>query len=201
MLMNEVTSSTAEPIALFKEWLTEAEKKESNNPTAMSLATADAQGTPSVRMVLLKDVDERGFVFYTNSESRKGTEIAANPNASLCFHWKSMLKVVRVDGAVEKVSDADADAYFNSRSRGSQIGAWASRQSRPLENRFKLEKKIAAYTAKFHIGKVPRPDFWKGYRVVPRRIEFWAERTFRLHDRIVYTTEVNGDWMSQRLYP
>ncbi len=199
--MREETSSAAEPIALFKEWLTEAEKKESNNPTAMSLATADAQGTPSVRMVLLKDVDERGFVFYTNSESRKGTEIAANPNASLCFHWKSMLKVVRVDGAVEKVSDADADAYFNSRSRGSQIGAWASRQSRPLENRFKLEKKIAAYTAKFHIGKVPRPDFWKGYRVVPRRIEFWAERTFRLHDRIVYTTEVNGDWMSQRLYP
>ena len=199
--MREETSSAAEPIALFKEWLTEAEKKESNNPTAMSLATADAQGTPSVRMVLLKDVDERGFVFYTNSESRKGSEIAANPNASLCFHWKSMLKVVRVDGAVEKVSDADADAYFNSRSRGSQIGAWASRQSRPLENRFKLEKKIAAYTAKFHIGKVPRPDFWKGYRVVPRRIEFWAERTFRLHDRIVYTIEGNGDWMSQRLYP
>ncbi|MDG2033564.1 MAG: pyridoxamine 5'-phosphate oxidase [Rhodospirillales bacterium] len=199
--MSEVMSLTAEPIALFKEWLTEAEKKESNNPTAMSLATADAKGMPSVRMVLLKDVDERGFVFYTNSESRKGSEIAANPNASLCFHWKSLLKVVRVDGAVEKVSDADADAYFNSRSRGSQIGAWASRQSRPLENRFELEKQIAAYTAKFHIGKVPRPDFWKGYRVVPRRIEFWAERTFRLHDRIVYTIEENGNWMSQRLYP
>lgn len=199
--MSEVMSLTAEPIALFTEWLTEAEKKESNNPTAMSLATADAKGMPSVRMVLLKDVDERGFVFYTNSESRKGSEIAANPNASLCFHWKSLLKVVRVDGAVEKVSDADADAYFNSRSRGSQIGAWASRQSRPLENRFELEKQIAAYTAKFHIGKVPRPDFWKGYRVVPRRIEFWAERTFRLHDRIVYTIEENGNWMSQRLYP
>ena len=199
--MSKKTSSAAEPIALFKEWLAEAEEKESNNPTAMSLATADDEGVPSVRMVLLKDVDERGFVFYTNSESRKGSEIAANPNASLCFHWKSMLKVVRIDGAVEKVGDADADAYFNSRSRGSQIGAWASKQSQPLKNRFELEKKIAAYAAKFHIGEVPRPDFWEGYRVVPRRIEFWAEGTFRLHDRIVYTAEGNGDWLNQLLYP
>ena len=194
-------SSVAEPITLFKDWLAEAETKEGNNPTAMSLATADAEGIPSVRMVLLKDVDERGFVFYTNSESRKGSEIAANPNASLCFHWKSMLKVVRIDGAVEKVSDADADAYFNSRSRGSQIGAWASKQSQPLGNRFELEKRIAAFTTKYHIGEVPRPNFWEGYRVVPRRIEFWSEGTFRLHDRVVYTTTGNGDWMNQRLYP
>lgn len=194
-------SSAAEPIDLFKEWLAEAEAKEVNNPTAMSLATADAAGIPSVRMVLLKDVDERGFVFYTNSESRKGSELAANPNAGLCFHWKSTMRVVRVDGAVEKVSDADADTYFKSRSRGSQIGAWASKQSQPLNNRFELEKRIAAFTTKYHIGEVPRPNFWEGYRVVPRRIEFWSEGTFRLHDRVVYTTTGNGDWMNQRLYP
>ena len=197
--MSKQTSSVAEPIALFKEWLAEAKEKESNNPTAMSLATADAAGTPSVRRVLLKDVDERGFVFYTNSESRKGLEIAANPYASTCFHWKSMLRVVRVDGFVEKVSDAEADAYFNSRSRGSQIGAWASNQSQPLESRFQLERQIASYTAKFHIGDVPRPDFWEGYRIVPRYIEFWTERTFRLHDRIVYTYKAGTDWTSQRL--
>ena len=199
--MSRELYSTARPIALFEEWLAEAEAKESNNPTAMSLATANAEGVPSVRMVLLKDVDERGFVFYTNSESRKGSELAANPNASLCFHWKSTMKVVRIEGAVEKVSDADADAYFKSRSRGSKIGAWASKQSQPMDNRFELEKRIAAYTAKYHIGEVPRPDFWEGYRVVPRRIEFWSEGTFRLHDRAVYTATENGDWMYQRLYP
>ena len=193
--------SAADPIAMFKEWLAEAEAKEDNNPTAMSLATADAEGVPSVRMVLLKGLDERGFVFYTNSDSRKGSELAANPNASLCFHWKSMMKVVRVDGAVEKVSSADADAYFKSRSRGSQIGAWASKQSQPLDNRFELEKRIAAFTKKYSMGEVPRPDFWEGYRVVPRRIEFWSEGTFRLHDRVVYTTKENGEWVNQRLYP
>ena len=193
--------SAADPIAMFKEWLAEAEAKEDNNPTAMSLATADADGVPSVRMVLLKALDERGFVFYTNSDSRTGPELAANPNASLCFHWKSMMKVVRVDGAVEKVSSADADAYFKSRSRGSQIGAWASKQSQSLDNRFELEKRIAAFTAKYSMGEVPRPDFWEGYRVVPLRIEFWSEGTFRLHDRVVYTTTENGEWMTQRLYP
>ena len=193
--------SAAGPIAMFKEWLAEAEAKEDNNPTAMSLATADAEGVPSVRMVLLKNLDERGFVFYTNSESRKGSELAANPNASLCFHWKSMMKVVRVDGAVEKVSGADADAYFKSRSRGSQIGAWASKQSQPLDNRFELEKRIAAFTKKYSMGEVPRPDFWEGYRVVPLRIEFWSEGTFRLHDRVVYITTENGEWMNERLYP
>ena len=199
--MNKETPSAADPISLFKDWLAEAEEKESNNPTAMSLATADTTGMPSVRMVLLKEVDERGFVFYTNSESRKGAEITANPNASLCFYWKSMLKSVRVDGGVEKVSETEADAYFKSRSRGSQIGAWASKQSRPLENAFDLEKQIAVYTAKFHIGDVPRPDFWEGYRVVPRRIEFWAERKFRLHERLVYNAKSGGDWKIQRCYP
>ena len=190
-----------DPFTLFGEWLALAEQKEPNDPNAMAIATAGSDGLPDVRMVLLKDVDPDGFVFYTNLESAKGQELAANPKAALCFHWKSMLKVVRVDGAVEKVGDSDADAYFNSRSRGSQIGAWASKQSQPLKNRFELEKKIAAYAAKFHIGEVPRPDFWEGYRVVPRRIEFWAEGTFRLHDRIVYTAEGNGDWLNQLLYP
>ena len=199
--MSEELYSAADPIGMFKEWLAEAEAKEDNNPTAMSLATADAEGVPSVRMVLLKDLDQRGFVFYTNSESRKGSDLAANPNASLCFHWKSMMRVVRVDGAVEKVSGADADAYFKSRSRGSQIGAWASKQSQPLDNRFELEKRIAAITKKYHNGEVPRPDFWEGYRIVPRRIEFWSEGTFRLHDRVVYTATEDGEWMNQRLYP
>jgi len=200
-MSTDLPTDSTDPIALFKDWLAEAEEKESVNPTAMSVATADAQGVPSVRMVLLKDVDERGFVFYTNSESQKGLEMAENPHASLCFYWKTMLKEVRVDGPVTKVSDEEADAYFASRSRGSQIGAWASKQSRPLESRFELEKQIAAYTAKFNIGKVPRPDFWEGYRVAAQKIEFWAERTFRLHDRIVYTLDENGNWVSQRLYP
>ena len=196
-----LTPAGADPVSLFKEWLVAAKDKETINPTAMSLATADADGVPSVRMVLLKDVDERGFVFYTNSESQKGLEISVNPNASLCFYWKSMLKEVRVDGSVSKVIDGEADAYFKSRSRGSQIGAWASKQSRPLETRFELEKRIAKYTAKFNVGEVPRPKFWEGYRVVPKRMEFWSEQAFRLHDRIVYTKNRAGEWESQRLYP
>ncbi|MDP6427679.1 MAG: pyridoxamine 5'-phosphate oxidase [Rhodospirillales bacterium] len=192
--------TTDDPIQLFKDWLVEAEAGETVNPTAAALATADASGCPSVRMVLLKGVDERGFVFYTNSESRKGLEMAENPHASLCFYWKSLLREVRVEGPVAKVSDADADAYFASRARASQIGAWASKQSRPMQGRFELEKKIAEYTAKFNIGKVPRPPFWGGYRIEPEHIEFWRERRFRLHDRVMYN-RVSGGWAAKRLYP
>ena len=162
-----------DPIELFKEWLAEAEQSEAVNPTAVALATADKAGVPSVRMVLLKDVDADGFVFYTNSESRKGFELAENPLASLCFYWKSLLREVRVEGPVSKVSDTDADAYFASRDRASQIGAWASKQSRPMQNRFELEKNVAQYTARFNIGKVSRPPYWEGYRIASNHIEFW----------------------------
>jgi len=186
-LTDELIPYPTDPVSLFKEWLAEADKSENVNPTAMALATADASGVPSVRMVLLKHVDERGFSFYTNSESRKGIEISQNPRASLCFYWKSLLREVRVDGPVSNVDQ-------------SQIGAWASKQSRPLEGRFELEKRIAAYSAKFNVGKVPRPKDWQGYRVYPERIEFWQERKFRLHDRIVYSYSGEG-WKSQRLYP
>ena len=195
-----ITFDSDEPVALFNKWLKLAEEKERVNPNAVAVATANADGKPSVRMLLLKGVDERGFVFYTNSESHKGEELAINPRASLCFYWKSMGREVRVDGPVEKISNEEADAYFESRARGSQIGAWASKQSRPLESRFELEKRIAKYTAKFHIGKVPRPEFWEGYRVKHERVEFWAEKNFRLHDRFVYTRTDQG-WQTERLYP
>ncbi len=195
-----ITFEADEPVALFNKWLKLAEEKEPVNPNAMAVATANADGRPSVRMLLLKGVDERGFVFYTNSESQKGEDLAANQRASLCFYWKSMRREVRVDGPVEKVSVEEADAYFDSRSRGSQIGAWASKQSQPLESRFELEKRIAKYTAKFHIGKVPRPDFWEGYRVKHEKVEFWAEKSFRLHDRFVFIRTDSG-WQSERLYP
>ena len=195
-----ITFDSDEPVALFNKWLKLAEEKERVNPNAVAVATANADGKPSVRMLLLKGVDERGFVFYTNSESHKGEELAINPRASLCFYWKSMGREVRVDGPVEKISNEEADAYFESRARGSQIGAWASKQSRPLESRFELEKRIAKYTAKFHIGKVPRPEFWEGYRVKHERVEFWAEKNFRLHNRFVYTRTDQG-WQTERLYP
>ncbi len=199
-MTDELIPYPTDPVSLFKEWLTEADKSENINPTAMALATADASGVPSVRMVLLKHVDERGFSFYTNSESRKGIEISQNPRASLCFYWKSLLREVRVDGPVSNVGQKEADDYFATRTRGSQIGAWASKQSRPLEGRFELEKRIAAYSAKFNVGKVPRPKDWQGFCVYPERIEFWQERKFRLHDRIVYSYSGEG-WKSQRLYP
>lgn len=204
-MIDDLTDKTQNPVELFQKWLAEAEEKEAVNPNAMALATADAEGRPSVRMVLLKSVDENGFVFYTNSESRKGLEIKANPMASLCFYWKSLRREVRVDGAVSKVSDTESDAYFESRDKASQIGAWASQQSRPLTGRFEFEKEIARYTAKFNIGKVPRPDYWEGYRILPERIEFWTERRFRLHDRMMYTrskrTSDKNSWTVQRLYP
>ncbi|HSK38635.1 MAG TPA: pyridoxamine 5'-phosphate oxidase [Arenibaculum sp.] len=198
--------SGAAPYDLFRRWLGEAERSEPNDPNAVALATADAAGVPSVRMVLLKGVDERGFVFYTNLESRKGEQLRANRNAALCFHWKSLRRQVRVEGAVEQVGDDEADVYFQTRPRGSQIGAWASRQSQPLEGRWELEKRVAEYTARYAIGHIPRPPHWSGFRVLPKRIEFWQDRPFRLHDRIVHHAERAADgsvlrWTTERLYP
>jgi pyridoxamine 5'-phosphate oxidase len=191
-----------EPFRLFHEWLEKAGASEPNDPNGMALATVDADGLPDVRMVLLKAADERGFAFYTNLESAKGRELTENAKAALCFHWKSLRRQVRVRGAVERVSDEEADAYFATRARDSQIGAWASRQSRPLETRFELEREVARYVAKFGIGKVPRPPHWSGFRVVPTRIEFWRDRPFRLHDRLVFERERPGDtWRTSRLFP
>jgi pyridoxamine 5'-phosphate oxidase len=193
-------TEAAEPWALFQAWMAEATASEPNDPTAMALATVDADGLPNARMVLLKGADENGFVFYTNSESAKGVELAANPKAALVFHWKSLRRQVRARGAVTVVSDAEADAYFASRPRDSRIGAWASQQSRPLESRFAFEKAIAVYAAKHAVGEVPRPPYWTGYRISPVAIEFWHDRPFRLHDRVVFT-RFKGGWMRTRLYP
>jgi pyridoxamine 5'-phosphate oxidase len=192
-----------DPFGLFRQWMADAEKSEPEDPNAMALATADASGVPSVRMVLLKGVDERGFVFYTNLESRKGTQLAENPNAALCFHWKSLKRQVRIEGPVEAVSEAEADEYYHSRPRGSQIGAWASRQSRPLKGRWELEKRVAEFTAKHVIGTIPRPPHWSGFRVLPSRIEFWHDRPFRLHDRVVFHRAAGpvGEWTTERLFP
>ncbi|MCF8879206.1 pyridoxamine 5'-phosphate oxidase [Hyphobacterium sp. SN044] len=191
-----------EPFALFAEWLEDAKAKEVNDANAMALATADASGLPDVRMVLLKGVDARGFVFYTNTESAKGTQLGVNAQAAICFHWKSLRRQVRIRGAVETVSPDEADAYFASRARDSRIGAWASKQSRPLESRFALEKAVAKEAARFGLGEVPRPPHWSGYRVVPTQMEFWRDRPFRLHDRLQLTRE-NEDslWRRTRLYP
>ena len=196
-----MTVTTSEdPISLFKDWLADAERSEPNDPNAMTLATVTPDGEASARMVLLKGVDERGFTFFSNLESRKAEQLSANPGAALCFYWKSLKRQVRVEGTVERVDDAEADAYFATRPRGAQIGAWASRQSRPMEGRFRLEARVAKYTAKFHVGTVPRPDFWSGFRVIPQQIEFWREQPFRLHDRVVYHRDGAG-WTRQRLYP
>ncbi|MDE0795192.1 MAG: pyridoxamine 5'-phosphate oxidase [Alphaproteobacteria bacterium] len=189
------------PLKLFQSWLAEAHELEPNDPTAMTVATADADGAPSARMVLLKDADARGFVFYTNTDSQKGRELDANPRAALVFHWKTLRRQIRVNGAVERVSDAEADAYFASRARGSQVGAWASDQSQLLGGRFELEKRVAKFAAKFGIGTVPRPPFWTGYRVVPARFEFWQDKPFRLHERIIYTRADDGGWSTGRIFP
>lgn len=191
-----------DPFVLFRAWLDDARKAEINDPNAMALATADADGFSDVRMVLLKGADERGFVFYTNLESAKGEELAANPKAALCFHWKSLRRQVRVRGIVVPTSAEEADDYFASRQRDSQIGAWASRQSRPLSTRFEFEKEIARYAAKFGLGKVPRPPHWSGFRIVPLHIEFWHDRPFRLHDRLVFSrTAPNVAWTMTKLFP
>jgi pyridoxamine 5'-phosphate oxidase len=196
-----MAAEPADPLARFEAWMAEAARSEPNDPNAVCLATATPEGRPSARMVLLKGVDERGFVFYTNLESRKGEELAANPQAALCFHWKSLQRSVRVEGEVERVSDAEADAYYASRARGSRIGAWASRQSRPLEGRFALEKAVAEHTMRFGLGEIPRPPFWSGFRVLPRRIEFWRDMPFRLHDRQVFHRDEAGAWRLEALYP
>jgi pyridoxamine 5'-phosphate oxidase len=189
-----------DPISRFKTWFAEAEKSEPDLPNAVALATADPAGRPSVRMVLLKDVDERGFVFYTNFESRKGQELAANNRAALLFHWKSLHRQVRIEGPATPVADAEADAYFATRDRGAQIGAWASDQSRVMDGRLALEKRVASFGAKFGLGKVPRPPFWSGYRIAPETIEFWNEGKFRLHEREVFSKTADG-WTIDRLFP
>jgi pyridoxamine 5'-phosphate oxidase len=195
-------SPRTDPFVLFQEWLKEAEGAEPNDPNAMALATADAAGMPNVRMVLLKGVDGRGFVFYSNSESIKGGELAANPNAAINFHWKSLRKAVRAQGTIAQVSDAEADAYFATRPKDSQIGAWASPQSRPMEGRFVFEKAIAEYALKYALTKVPRPPHWTGWRITPLRLEFWRDRPFRLHDRLVYRRpNADASWTTERLFP
>jgi len=190
----------SEPYELFRKWLAEAEASEPNDANAMAIASVGADGQPSVRMVLLKDADIRGFVFYTNYESRKGRQLLETRKAALVLHWKTLGRQVRAEGAVETVTDEEADAYFASRHRSSQIGAWASQQSRPLESRFELEKRVALFAAKYAIGTVPRPAYWSGFRVVPERIEFWENRPFRLHDRLVYHRAGEG-WTTEKLYP
>jgi pyridoxamine 5'-phosphate oxidase len=204
--LNELPSGdftdALEPFALFEQWFSEAGKSEPNDPNAMALATVDADGLPDVRMVLLKGWDERGLVFYTNEESAKGREMAFSPKASVLFHWKSLRRQVRLRGSVAFVSDDEADAYFKSRPRDSRIGAWASQQSRPLESRFAFEKAIAGYVAKFGLGEVPRPPYWRGYRLTPTAIEFWRDRPFRLHDRLSFARDSpHAPWRRQRLYP
>jgi len=197
---NDAKLATVDPLDQFNVWFAEAAAQEPVNPDAAALATSGTDGRTSVRMVLVKSADKRGFVFYTNSESRKGVEMAENPWASLCFYWKSLLREVRVEGPVAQIGAAESDAYFETRPRASQIGAWASIQSRPMAGRFEFERRIAQFTAKYAVGAVPRPPFWNGYRIVPEKIEFWQERRFRLHDRILYSRSADG-WTAERLYP
>ncbi|MEO6802056.1 MAG: pyridoxamine 5'-phosphate oxidase [Granulicella sp.] len=191
--------TATDPIALFRHWFDEAAQTEPNDPNAMALATSTAAGHPSVRMVLMKRLDERGFSFYTNVESQKGHELTENPHAALCFHWKSRRRQVRVEGSVQELSPADADAYFHSRSRQSQIGALASQQSRPLDSREELERLAKEYAERYP-GEVPRPSYWRGFVLVPNRIEFWEDGAFRLHNRVVFV-RADAAWERTRLFP
>jgi pyridoxamine 5'-phosphate oxidase len=210
MSLNDLATLTAslgfternDPFNLFREWFEDAKKSEPNDPNAMALATVDDAGLPNVRMVLMKDFDERGFVFYTNFESQKGLEILGAGKAAFVMHWKSLRRQVRVRGLTEEVSKAEADAYFESRPRDSRIGAWASQQSRPLTARFELETAVATQTARLGFGEVARPPHWSGIRIKPLSIEFWHDRPFRLHDRVVFRREApEGAWTKARLYP
>ncbi len=194
-------ASTEVLLSMFREWLAEAELAEPSDPSAMSLATAGPEGMPSVRMVLLKGLDERGFVFYTNLDSQKARELKANPQAALCFHWKSLQRQVRVQGPVSQVDDQEADAYFASRPLDSRIGTWASKQSQPMESRCVLEQRVAMIALKYKLGRVPRPPFWSGFRVLPQRIEFWEAMPSRLHKRVAYTREASGCWTASLLFP
>ena len=188
------------PVSHFNEWFEDAKQSESVLPEAMSVASVGPDGRPSTRMVLLKQVDEAGFVFYTNLQSRKGDEISTNAHVALLFHWKSLKRQIRIEGLSEPVTDAEADAYFASRDRGAQIGAWASDQSRVMTGRFDLEKRVAQFTAKFGVSKIERPPFWSGFRVVPNRLEFWSDGHFRLHERLIYVKD-GEDWRTERLFP
>ncbi len=200
-------ANAVEPFLLFESWFGEAREKEINDPNAMAIATCDAAGLPNVRMVLLKGVDGagvpgRGFVFYTNLDSAKGRELAANPKAAIVFHWKSLLRQVRARGLITSVSAEEADEYYASRHRTSRIGAWASKQSQPLESRLALEKAVAVETARFGIGTIPRPSHWSGFRLTPLEMEFWSDRPFRLHDRVAFQrAAVDDRWTKTRLYP
>lgn len=193
-------TAPADPLEIFETWLREAEASEPNDPNALSLSTVGPDGMPSSRMVLLKGHDSQGFVFYTNYESRKGRQLLDHPKAAMLFHWKSLRRQVRIEGTVEQVSTEEADAYFASRPKQSQIGAWASEQSRPLKGRFELEKRVAIFGAKYAVVDVPRPPHWSGFRVVPQMIEFWQDGAFRLHDRLVYT-RAGEAWTTERLFP
>ncbi len=202
VLTSRDISEVNDPLSVFAQWLKEAEASELNDPNAAALASVDSEGLPNVRMILLKGFDERGFVFYTNFESQKGEEILQQKKAAMCFHWKSLRRQVRIRGDIEVVSDQEADEYYNSRARGSRIGAWASKQSRPLESRFALEKEVAKFTAKYALGDVPRPPHWSGIRIIPTYIELWKDGAFRLHDRIVFRrANSNEEWTKTRFYP
>jgi len=190
-----------DPHALFDAWLAEARASEPNDPEAMTLATADAVGRPSARMLLLKGHDARGFAFYTNAESRKGDELAANSHAALVFHWKSLRRQVRAEGRIEPIGDAEADAYFATRSREARLGAWASDQSRLLDSRETFETRYREVIDEFADRDVPRPAYWRGFRLVPERIEFWTDRPHRLHERRLFTRRPGGGWYERLLYP
>jgi len=199
--MPDTSPLVSDPFARFREWMAEAEASEPGEANAMTVATATPDGIPSARIILLKGVDRRGFVFYTNKQSRKSDELAANTHVALLFYWKSLARQIRIEGTVESVTDAEADAYFASRPRISRLGAWASAQSRPLPDRATLERRLAEYEKLFPGEDIPRPPHWSGYRVIPRQFEFWQNMEFRLHDRTIYARTADGGWTIGKLYP